>query len=63
MNQENDLMALFKMSQKSFSRNFLGTKARKMISPFTKEEITVAAKPAKTVVKVQPLRGLKVMVE
>ena len=39
------------------------TKARKMISPFTKEEITVAAKPAKTVVKVQPLRGLKVMVE
>ena len=39
------------------------TKARKMISPFTKEEITVAAKPASTVVKVQPLRGLKVMVE
>ena len=39
------------------------SKARKMISPFTKEEITVAAKPAKTVVKVQPLRGLKVMVE
>ena len=29
----------------------------------TKEEITVAAKPASTVVKVQPLRGLKVMVE
>ncbi len=39
------------------------TKARKMISPFTKEEITVAAKPASTAVKVQPLRGLKSMVE
>ena len=39
------------------------TKARKMISPFTKEEITVKAKPASTAVKVQPLRGLKAMVE
>lgn len=39
------------------------TKARKMISPFTKEEITVAAKPARTTVKVQPLRALKTMVE
>jgi len=37
------------------------TKARKMISPFTKEEITVKAKPATTVVKVQPLKALKVM--
>ena len=39
------------------------TKARKMISPFTGEEITVAAKPARTSVKVQPLKGLKTMVE
>ena len=38
-------------------------KARKMISPFTGEEITVAAKPATRGVKVQPLSGLKRMVE
>ena len=35
------------------------TKARKMISPFTGQEITVAAKPASRAVKVQPLSGLK----
>ena len=39
------------------------TKARKMISPFTGQEITVAAKPASRAVKVQPLSGLKRMVE
>ena len=38
-------------------------KARKMISPFTGEEITVTAKPASRSVKVQPLSGLKRMVE
>jgi len=38
------------------------TKARKMISPFTGEEITVKAKPARNVVKVRPLKGLKEMV-
>ena len=38
-------------------------KARKMISPFTGQEITVAAKPASRAVKVQPLSGLKRMVE
>ncbi|MEM7254776.1 MAG: HU family DNA-binding protein [Pseudomonadota bacterium] len=38
------------------------TKSRKMISPFTGEEITVAAKPARTMVKVQPLKALKEMV-
>ncbi len=38
-------------------------KARKMISPFTGEEITVAAKPASRAVKVQPLSGLKRMME
>ena len=37
------------------------TKARKMLSPFTGQEITVAAKPARTTVKVQPLKGLKSM--
>ena len=31
------------------------TKSRKMISPFTGQEITVAAKPASRAVKVQPL--------
>ena len=35
------------------------TKSRKMISPFTGQEITVAAKPASRAVKVQPLSGLK----
>jgi nucleoid DNA-binding protein len=38
------------------------TKSRKMISPFTKEEITIKAKPARNVVKIQPLKGLKEMV-
>ena len=37
-------------------------KARKGINPFTGEETTFAAKPAHTVVKVQPLKGLKDMV-
>jgi nucleoid DNA-binding protein len=37
------------------------TKARKGISPFTKEEITIKAKPATTVVKVRPLKKLKDM--
>ena len=39
------------------------TKARKMMSPFTRQEITVAAKPASRAVKVQPLAGLKRMTE
>ena len=34
-----------------------------MLSPFTGQEITVAAKPASRAVKVQPLSGLKRMVE
>ena len=38
-------------------------KTRKMISPFTGQEITVAAKPATRAVRVQPLSGLKRMVE
>ena len=38
-------------------------KARKMISPFTGEEIMVAAKPASRAVKVRPLSGLKRMVQ
>jgi hypothetical protein len=33
-------------------------KARKGINPFTKEEVTFKAKPASTVVKVRPLKGL-----
>ena len=37
------------------------TKARKGINPFTKEEVTFKAKPASTVVKVRPLKGLKDM--
>jgi len=36
-------------------------KARKGISPFTKEEVTFKAKPASTVVKVRALKKLKDM--
>ena len=36
-------------------------KARKGTNPFTGEEMTFAAKPAHTVVKIQPLKGLKDM--
>ena len=38
------------------------TKARKGINPFTKEETMFKAKPARKVVKVLPLKGLKDMV-
>ena len=38
------------------------TKARQGINPFTKEPMMFKAKPARKVVKVQPLRGLKAMV-
>ena len=35
---------------------------RRGINPFTKDETTCKAKPARNVVKVQPLKGLKDMV-
>jgi len=38
------------------------TKARKGINPFTGEEMMFKAKPARNVVKVQALKGLKSMV-
>ena len=38
------------------------TPERSGINPFTKEEMTFKAKPAKTVVKINPLKGLKEMV-
>jgi nucleoid DNA-binding protein len=38
------------------------TKARKGINPFTGEETVFAAKPARNVVKVRPLKALKDMV-
>jgi nucleoid DNA-binding protein len=38
------------------------TKARKGINPFTGEEMMFKAKPARNVVKVLPLKGLKEMV-
>ena len=38
------------------------TKARKGINPFTKEETIFKAKPARNVVKIRPLKGLKDMV-
>jgi len=38
------------------------TKAREGINPFTKEPITIKAKPARNVVRVRPLRALKAMV-
>ena len=37
------------------------TKARKGINPFTKGETTFAAKPARNVVKIRPLKALKDM--
>ena len=39
------------------------TKARKGINPFTGQETTFAAKPARTVVKVRPLKKLKDMAQ
>ena len=39
------------------------TRARKGINPFTGEETTFKAKPARNVVKVRPLKKLKEMVE
>ena len=39
------------------------TKARKGINPFTGEETTFKAKPARTVVKVRPLKKLKEMAD
>jgi nucleoid DNA-binding protein len=38
------------------------TKARKGINPFTQEETIFKAKPARNVVKILPLKGLKDMV-
>ena len=38
------------------------TKARMGINPFTKEETMFKAKPARNVVKILPLKGLKDMV-
>ncbi len=39
------------------------TRARKGINPFTGEETTFAAKPARRVVKIRALKGVKVMAE
>lgn len=39
------------------------TKARKGINPFTGEETTFQAKPARNVVKIRPLKKLKDMVQ
>ena len=39
------------------------TRARKGINPFTGEETTFAAKPARRMVKVRVLKGLKDMAE
>lgn len=38
------------------------TKARMGINPFTKEQVMFKAKPARNVVRLRPLRGLKEMV-
>jgi nucleoid DNA-binding protein len=38
------------------------TKARPGINPFTKEPITIKAKPARNVVRVRPLQALRAMV-
>jgi nucleoid DNA-binding protein len=39
------------------------TKARRGINPFTKQETIFKAKPARSVVKAQPLKSLKEMVK
>ena len=39
------------------------TKARKGINPFTGEETTFAAKPARRVIKIRALKGVKEMAE
>ena len=39
------------------------TRARKGINPFTSEETTFAAKPARRVVKIRALKGVKDMAE
>jgi nucleoid DNA-binding protein len=38
------------------------TKEREGINPFTKEKITIKAKPARNVVKIQAVKALKAMV-
>jgi nucleoid DNA-binding protein len=38
------------------------TKEREGINPFTKEKIMIKAKPARNVVKIQPVKALKAMV-
>ena len=43
-------------------QNKPATKARKGVNPFTGEEMMFKAKPARKVVKVRPLKGLKEMV-
>jgi len=43
-------------------QNKPATKARKGINPFTGEETMFKAKPARNVVKIRPLKGLKDMV-
>jgi nucleoid DNA-binding protein len=52
------LPGLFKISV----TNKPATKARKGINPFTKEEVTFKAKPARNIVKVRPLKKLKDLV-
>ena len=44
-------------------QNKKATKARKGINPFTGEETVFAAKPARRIVKIRPLKGTKEMAE
>ncbi len=39
------------------------TRSRKGINPFTKEEMVYAAKPARRIVRIRPLKGIKEMAE
>jgi len=48
---------------KVIAKRLPATKERKGINPFTKEPTVFKAKPARTVVKVRPLKGLKAMVK
>ena len=50
-------LAKFKVTSKK------ATRARKGINPFTGEEIMIAAKPARRVVRIRPLKAVKEMAE
>jgi nucleoid DNA-binding protein len=57
--KEFSLMGLFKIT----AIKKPATKAKKGRNPFTGEDIMIAAKPARNVIKIRPLKKLKAMAE